>query len=81
MAKAKKNGVWFASLERFGYNLSVVGQTEKECRDALEKEYKRVYMDINGNSDFEDEEDKEYLETAMEEMYCDFWEFGEVQWH
>ena len=77
----KSNGVWVADLERFGYTLSVVGKTKKECMDALSAVYIRSYGYGNQTFDMNNEEDREYYECAMEEAYCRFLPYGEVDWH
>ena len=76
MAKAKKKGVWIATLYRFGYDLTVVGETEEECRNAMSEEYIKAFDGF----DPDDEECREYYECAMSEMYCRFMEFGNVKW-
>lgn len=78
--KDGKVGVWVAELERFGYSLRTVGRTEKECRDAMSAEYIKTYAIYNGSFDMEDEEDKEYYDYAMDEIYCDFIPYGKVVW-
>ena len=84
MAKAK-NSVWLGELERFGYNLVVVGRTEKEVRDALAEEYIRTYKQINGDECDPREEypyysDNSYFDEAMEEAYVREMPFGKVEW-
>ena len=82
MAKTN-NSVWLGELDRFGYNLVVVGRTEKEVRDALAKEYIRVYKNINGCDPREDRPyytDSSYFEEAMDEAYIREMPFGKVEW-
>ena len=80
MAKAKK-GIWIGELDRFGYTLTVVCESEKKCREALSAEYQKAYANCNGSFDMNNEEDKECYEIAMREIYCRFCEMDVVEWH
>lgn len=79
-----KNSVWVGELERFGYNLVVVGRTEKEVRDALIKAYKKTYADLNDGADPTKEypygDERSYLDYAVDEMYIREMLFGRVEW-
>lgn len=90
--RGSKDGVYVAELDRFGYTLTVIGRTEQEAIDALMEAYYKAYEDENGinlrtlpkegKEDYDMyEEDREYLETAKDEMYVQFLAFGEVEWH
>ena len=81
MAKTKKNGVWIATLDRFGYDLTVASNSKKKCREALSAEYQKAYAGRNGNFDMNNEEDKEYYETAMGEIFFRFHELDVVEWY
>lgn len=40
--------IYLAQLERFGYVLTAIGETEEHVRSVIMKEYRRAYRDING---------------------------------
>lgn len=76
--------VYLAQLERFGYMLTAVGRTEAEARDAIISKYKEVYVRENGSDPAKDFfhpiDDRSYLQTAMDELFVQKTEFGEVMW-
>lgn len=87
-----KDGVYIAEIYRFGYDLTAIGRTEQEAVDALMEAYYKAYEDENGidlralpgegDEDYDMyAEDREYLETAKDEIYVRFLKFGEVEWH
>ena len=80
MAKGK---IYFGQLERFGYTLTVVGRTEDEVYEALEKAYVEAYKNENYGADPREDVmygDRTYYDVAMDEMYIDEFIPGEVQW-
>lgn len=72
--KATKRAV-LAELERFGYSLRVLAETEEGGRSALRKEYIRTYKHINNCNPTKDE-----LKVAMDEINFTDAMFGEVWW-
>lgn len=87
MAKkaVKPDGVWTATIERFGYDLFAVGRTEEEARKAVIAEYVRVYKEWNGIDPYKDYdfgygEKRSYGEIMEDELYVTFVEFGKVEW-
>lgn len=81
---AKKNGVWIATLYRFGYDLEVVAKTEAEAVSAIMANYEEAYEEINGVSPKEDFRDDEetitYYDNAREDVETRFCEFCVVEW-
>lgn len=47
MSAKKKNGIWMMSLDRFGYDLVVVGRTKEEAEHAMREEYIKTYAKWN----------------------------------
>ena len=85
---ADKKKIYVGTLDRFGYVLMSVGFTEKEARDALEKEYVKTYKIRNNGSNpkkdifcyHTDGSASTYYECAMEELYINEMEVGKVEW-
>lgn len=79
----KKDGVWLAELDRFGYILRVVGRTKEEAEDALMKEYVKTYRNRNGsnpkNVSFYGA-DESFYDVALSDMSVTEMPFGEVDW-
>ena len=76
--------IFVATLNRFGYTLTCVGQTEDECIKTMMKEYTRAYKQWNdglsprkefsyygGCSDYD---------LAKEEICVTEMPFGKVEW-
>ena len=59
MSKKTKNGIWMMSLDRFGYDLVVVGRTKGEAEHAMREEYIRAYAKRN-------EMDEQTMRLALE---------------
>ena len=79
----RKNGVWIAELERFGYTLRAVCKTDTEAVNAVMSEYERAFKEENGyDPDEEDSygDDRSYWDVALDEVYVRFVEFGKVNW-
>ena len=62
-------GVWVFELDRFGYDLFVVGETKEQADKAMRAEYIRAYAKIN-------ELDEQTMRLALEFPVAD--EDGEV---
>lgn len=77
--------VFLGELDRFGYALTCVGNTEEECVKALMKEYTRAYKQRNEGMTpgkcFSYEDDKSDYAIAKEEIYVRELSTGEVEWH
>ena len=79
-------GVFIGTLDRFGYELTVVSSSEEKCRDLLLEEYKRAYEMRNPGEDPEEEiaEDRysnlTYYELAKEDMAITEMELDKVEW-
>ena len=75
--------IWIGHLDdKFGYDLEVAAETEKECRDALLKEYVRAYKRRNGchpKTDYYYGERSNY-EVAKDEIFVYEAKLGEVEW-
>lgn len=90
MAKKKndKPKVYVGKLYRFGYELMAVGFTEKEVRDAIEKEYVKTYKIRNNGSNpkkdifcyYTNGGSGTYYDVAMEEVGIYEMEVGKVEW-
>ena len=76
--------VFLAKLERFGYTLTCVGQTEEEVRKAMMKEYTRAYKQRNGGlsprKEYSYWGDQSDYDVAKEEMFVSEMPFGKVEW-
>lgn len=90
---AKRKYVWFAEVNRFGYFLQCIGNSESEVRDAIIEEYVRAYKTRNDGADPRAEyllkqngsdeynaEDADYYEWFIEELYIEKRELGKVEW-
>ena len=78
-----KNSVWLAELDRFGYDLRVIGRTEEEAVESLMKEYARAYKKINGTSPKRERGrygHGSYYEEALGDVSVTEMPFGEVEW-
>jgi len=81
----KERGVWLATLERFGYVLTAVGETEAEAKKAVMDAYLKAYIDENGADPRQEvceysSGDETYWEVACEEIYVRFMPYGKVEW-
>lgn len=81
------NKVYIGTLERFGYELTVICKTEQECKDLLLKKYEETYKNRNENCDPREDiaydrgyEDKTYYELAEEDIYITEMELNKVEW-
>ncbi len=75
---ANRKYVYFGMIDRFGYDINCIALTEKECRDAIIKEYIRVYKQENGTDPqkaynwMKEHEDDENIEE-----YDEYYEYNE----
>ena len=78
--------IYEGTLDRFGYDLKVICNTEKECIDKLLKEYVRAYKQRNGGENprkeiaYDRHSDKTYYEEAKEDIIISEYEIGKVEW-
>ena len=73
-----------AELERFGYTLKVVSETEEQAVDSLMAVYERCYRDYNDGDDpreiYEHSEEYSDYDFALGEIYVEEIEFNKVYW-
>ena len=67
--------IFIGTLDRFGYELRVVTNSEAEARKLLMREYKRAYEEINHCR-----LTKEAINTAEDELFIEEVTFGKVEW-
>lgn len=78
---AKKEKVYLATVDRFGYDLTVVGKTAWEAKSALLEEYRKQYIKINGSDPSEDEyRGKTFQDRFLEDMNITEMELLKVVW-
>lgn len=65
----------YATLDRFGYDLTIICETEKEAIDKLMKEYRRAFKKSNGCAPTKKETD-----WAKECIEIQEFEIGKVEW-
>lgn len=72
--------VYLAQLERFGYTLTAIGRTEEEARDAIIKDYKRIYKEWNNVDPGKDftSDNRSYLQIAEDELFVEEVELGKT---
>lgn len=63
------------TLDRFGYELRVLSETQSQAEKMLMKEYRKTYLEWNHCRP-----SKEEVECAKEEIFCDEVELDEVHW-
>jgi len=74
---------YLAKLDRFGYEITAIGRTEKEAADAVIKSYTNAYKSEHGISPGRDKmpySDKSYLSLAKTELYVEKLELGKAIW-
>lgn len=66
--KKEKKVIYMAELDRFGYYLTAVADTQRKAVNAIMRDYTTAYIDRNGTDPKEDESDRSYAEglTAYE---------------
>lgn len=75
--------VYIRELERFGYTLTVVSESEDRAKELLINEYIRTYRAENdGHNPAEDmrSEDVSYLDNAIEDIVTSLMVLDEVNW-
>ena len=84
MANGKKNGVWYASIDRFGYSLETVAKTKDEAVLALMEAYRDAFKNQNNGMDPTEEQGRygtgSYYEEALDDVVVRFMPFCEVEW-
>ena len=81
MSKAKK--VYICELERFGYTLTAVGETEEQAKNAIIKEYVKTYKKWNDGEDPRKEERRggvSYYDEMLEDIITYDLPIGKVEW-
>lgn len=68
--------VYVGTLYRFGYDLTVVADSEKAVRSALVKEYNRAFKLRNGCKP-----NSEEIRNRNEDIEIREFVFGQVEWH
>lgn len=78
----KDKKLYLATLDRFGYDLTVIETSETKAVSALMKEYKRAYEEINGTDPTKDRYDDfyTYYGQAKECIEIEELEVGKVEW-
>lgn len=86
MAKKNKT-IWIAQLDRFGYNLTAAGETEKSAKLVVLAEYTRAYIKYNGTDPAKDLSDRPFteegqtaLDVAKEDVITWSLEIGKCEW-
>lgn len=67
--------LYIGHLDRFGYTLRIVSDSEEKARRLLMKEYRRAYKDMWGVLP-----SKEEREEAEDEAYIEQVELDKVMW-
>ena len=79
---ADKKRFYLGTLERFGYELTAIGFTEKDVKDTLKNEYIGTFIAENEvhPSKSTDGYGDNYLEKALEDINIWELEVGAVEW-
>lgn len=84
---ARQKYMYMATLDRFGYDLTVIETTKEKARAALIEEYIRAFKQRNGIHPAEEESDRwgtedhmTWLEVAEEDIITERFTIGEVEW-
>lgn len=75
----------YAELDRFGYLLTTIAETEEQAVKAIMEEYERAFISQNGYSPREEladhgNTDVSFYENAKEDIYTTEYESGIVRW-
>lgn len=75
----------YAELDRFGYTLSVIADTEEKAVNALMTEYEKAYENINGTSPHDEicdyvGGDVTFYDNAKEDIVITGYTKGVVTW-
>lgn len=73
-----KQYVYFGEIERFGYTMHCIGNSEQEVKEALIKAYIESYKKVNGADPRKDGTD--YYDLFLDELYIEKREIGKVYW-
>ncbi len=79
------NKIYIGTLDRFGYELTVVCNTEPECKDELLKEYVKAYKKRNGGNPrkeiaYDRHSENSYYIEAEEDIVIREYTIGKVVW-
>ena len=79
----KENKVYLGTLDRFGYELTVIGFSEQECIDELMKVYEKQYRNEHNSDPRKDErysDGSSYYDNAVEDILIREMVSGQVEW-
>ena len=68
--------MYYAQLDRFGYTLALVSDTEQNARRTMLDEYIKTYLKRNDGMYPSPEE----LQCASDELYIERIEYNEILW-
>ena len=80
------NKVYIGTLDRFGYDITVVCKTEQECKDKILEEYVKAYKSRNNDSDpcediaYGRHSENTYYAEAEEDIEIREYTLGKVEW-
>ena len=57
--------MWIATLNRFGYTLTVIEKTRQKAIDALMAEYEKAFININGFNPKDEINDRGYTDLSF----------------
>ena len=81
---AKRKYIYYGEIERFGYNLQVIGLTEKEVKDAMTKKYIEAFQHENYGKHPAEScfmwGNRTYMDVFLDELYIEKRELGKVYW-
>lgn len=83
MAKEKESKtVWLASLYRFGYDLTAIGETKEKAIATVLKEYSRAFKQYNNGASSKEIAygNVSYYANAKEDINCTEFEYGKCYW-
>ena len=83
--KTEPKCIYIASLYRFGYDLTVAAESERDAVNALMSDYDEAFERYNGCEPSEiaydrGETEKTYHDLAKEEIEIRSYEIGKVEW-
>ena len=76
---------YLAQLERFGYVLTAIGETDEQARNAVMSAYLSAYINQNGTNPAKDiayeyYDERTYWDIALDEICVTKMAFGSVEW-
>jgi hypothetical protein len=77
--------MFLATLYRFGYDMTVLAETPKECEQLLLDKYEEIYKSLNDDNPREEiaydrHSELTYYEEAREDILIRELEIGKVEW-